>query len=202
MADTDPNSTDTNKGPTLRSQLEAALETNKKLTAENQEHKQYRLINDAKLGHLSDIQRSALMGTFKSDDKVTAEMLVSRVEELGLPKEPPPPPPKNDANGQQGQQGQQQEQDPNPMNQFVPQGNNAANQDPNANQHQLEVDQSLAALSDIERAQIMAMRGGATGTNVANWEQGLANTKTQAETEAYIRANGPSVGLMHEMDID
>lgn len=201
---TDDNNTDANKGPTLRSQLETALDRIKVLEGENQDHQQYRLINDAKLGHLTDLQRSALMGTFKKDEKVTPESLTKRVEELGLPKTAPPPPPDPNAqqNGQQTQQGQQdqgQNQDPNPLNQFLPQGNNAANEDPNA-QHQIQVDASLAALSDMERAQVMAMRGGGTLTDAATFDKGLAATKTQAEAEAYIRANGPSVGLMLEQE--
>lgn len=201
MADTDnTTSTDTNdqgnKGPSLRQQLDQSIETNKTLTAENSELKQYKLINESKLGHLSDMQRSALMSTFKPDDKVDSEKLMARAKELGFPEQVTTTPP--DQNQNQQQQGQQQDQSQ--VQNFVPQGNQAVNQDPNATPN-VEVDQALAGLSEMERAQVMAMRG-APPTVAQQFQEGLAKAKTPQEAEAWIRANGPAVGIAMDTQVE
>lgn len=201
MPDNDGN--DNDSVPEIRKKLEAALaaqgEMQKQLDAvlqQNASLKGSNILHEAKLSHLTDKQREAVL-KMHDGDELTVESILAVADDLGY-KPQAPGQQSQQGNGQDGQDGQgggEQNADLPPGAQaflamLQQAGVDATGLDPS-------VSQALHSMTRIEQANIAAQR-----PSSADFITKMKGAKTKEELESLIMAEGPAHGMVHEFDID
>lgn len=182
MSDTPPSGDQNqNEDPAgLRKKLEDALKREKEKDVEIRQLSANNAIHQAKLGHLNEFQRSALLGALGEQELSEANMK-DMAEKLGFQQQPTTPPVTPPSTPQA---------DPNQPG-FIP---------PNPIDAQIEgINESISGLTQQEYAHIMAIRGGGTGND---FKEALAKASSKKEALSVISNQGKHEGIILESDLD
>lgn len=180
----------------LRKKLDAALESNRKLTVENTLHR-------AGLSHLNEAQQHALTITLPKGTEINAETLKGQATALGFPLEvtppaPPAPPPGDPATPPAP--GDPVPTDPNmppvPTTNFLTPFPGSAHPDP-------RVVAAAAGVTEQEYAHVVALRAQA-GFPVGgdSLDKAMSQAKTKEEAVAALRQHGSSAGILLDSDLE
>lgn len=195
MSDTPPTDPPADDPAQLRSKLDKALTENRQLKIDNALHQ-------GGLGHLSDVQRQALMLTVPKGTELTADAMKAQATALGFPLEvaPSTPPPGNEPPPPAtGDQTPPPEVQPGQLPPTFEPGTNFLTPAPNSAHPDPRVAASIEGLTQQETAHIMAMRG---GQGDGSFEEQIGKATTKAETLAVIRQLGPNTGILLDSDLD